>query len=58
VAWERYATEAGDVQKTGGTTERARRLLGWEPQVSLREGLTAQLEWSRARNLTPSVQAV
>jgi UDP-glucuronate 4-epimerase len=58
VAWERYATEAGDVQKTGGTTELAHRLLGWEPRVSLREGLTAQLEWSRMHNLTPSVQAV
>ena len=58
VACERYSTEAGDVQKTGGTTERAHRLLGWEPRVSLREGLAAQLEWSRARNLTPTVQAV
>ena len=58
VAWERYSTEAGDVQKTGGTTERAHRVLGWEPRVSLREGLTAQLEWSRARNPVATVQAV
>jgi nucleoside-diphosphate-sugar epimerase len=58
VATERYATEAGDVQKTGGTTERAQRLLGWEPRVSLREGLTAQLDWSRTRTLTPTVQTV
>jgi UDP-glucuronate 4-epimerase len=58
VARERYATEAGDVQKTGGTTERANRLLGWEPRVSLREGLAAQLEWSRSRLLAPTVQAV
>ena len=58
VAWERYSTEAGDVQKTGGTTERAHRVLGWEPRVSLREGLTAQLEWSRARNRVATVQAV
>ena len=28
VAWERYSTEAGDVQKTGGTTERAHRAPG------------------------------
>ena len=58
VAWERYSTEAGDVQKTGGTTEAAYRILGWEPRVSLREGLTAQLEWSRARNPMSTVQAV
>jgi nucleoside-diphosphate-sugar epimerase len=58
VAWERYSTEAGDVQKTGGTTERAHRVLGWEPRVSLREGLTAQLAWSRSRNRLATVQAV
>jgi UDP-glucuronate 4-epimerase len=58
VACERYATEAGDVQKTGGTTEKAHRLLGWEPRVSLRAGLTAALDWSRSRDLTPTVQAV
>jgi UDP-glucuronate 4-epimerase len=58
VAWERYSTEAGDVQKTGGTTEAAHRILGWEPRVSLREGLAAQLEWSRARHPMSTVQAV
>ena len=58
VAWDQYSTEAGDVQKTGGTTERAQRVLGWEPRVSLREGLTAQLEWSRAQNLVATVPAV
>jgi len=58
VAWERYSTEAGDVQKTGGTTEAAHRVLGWEPRVSLRDGLTAQLEWSRARNPMSTVRAV
>jgi nucleoside-diphosphate-sugar epimerase len=58
VAWERYSTEAGDVQKTGGTTEAAQRVLGWEPRVSLREGLTAQLEWARARNPMATVSAV
>ena len=58
VLQERWATEAGDVQKTGGTTEAAQRILGWEPLVSLREGLTAQLEWSRTRHLTPTVQSV
>jgi len=58
VACERSSTEAGDVQKTGGTTEKAHRLLGWEPRVTLRDGLTAQLEWSRSRALAPTVQAV
>ena len=58
VTWDRYSTEAGDVQKTGGTTEAAHRVLGWEPRVSLREGLTAQLEWARARNPMATVPAV
>ena len=30
--------------------EKARRLLGWEPQVSLREGLTRLVEWYQAES--------
>src|ERR1700722_18718343 len=44
----RSPKEAGDVQQTGGAIDRAFELLGWEPQVSLREGLAAQVDWSRA----------
>jgi nucleoside-diphosphate-sugar epimerase len=41
--------QAGDVRRTGGSTERARQLLGWSPEVPLREGLRQQVAWHRAR---------
>jgi nucleoside-diphosphate-sugar epimerase len=41
--------QAGDVRRTGGSTERARQLLGWSPEVPLREGLRRQVAWHRAR---------
>jgi nucleoside-diphosphate-sugar epimerase len=34
---------AGDVYRTGGSTEVARALFGWKPAVTLRRGLQAQL---------------
>ncbi len=37
----------GDAFRNGGAIERARALLGWKPQVSLREGIAAQLSWQR-----------
>jgi UDP-glucuronate 4-epimerase len=39
--------EAGDVAQTGGSFERAHRLIGWEPRVALHEGLAAQVQWAR-----------
>jgi nucleoside-diphosphate-sugar epimerase len=42
-------TQAGDVEKTGGSTERARSLLGWYPKVGLRDGLDLQLRWHIGR---------
>jgi UDP-glucuronate 4-epimerase len=38
---------AGDSFRNGGAIDRARDMLGWEPHVSLRAGLTAQIEWHR-----------
>lgn len=32
----------GDVARTGGSTERAARLLGWSPQMPLRDGIAEQ----------------
>jgi UDP-glucuronate 4-epimerase len=46
---ERKGVAAGDVTRTGGSVERARALLGWEPKTQVREGIAAQLEWHRAR---------
>jgi len=44
---DRLPEQPGDVPATGGTTERARALLGWRPRMSLAQGLAAQLEWHR-----------
>jgi len=38
---------AGDPRHTGASINLARERLGWEPRVSLREGLTRQWEWFR-----------
>lgn len=39
---------SGDVHRTGGSIERAQRLLGWSPRVPVRYGLAEQLAWHRA----------
>jgi len=36
---------AGDQRRTVADTSKAKRLLGYDPQTSVREGLRAQLEW-------------
>jgi UDP-glucuronate 4-epimerase len=36
---------AGDVYRTGGSTNRAAEILGWRPNVDLRSGLSAEYEW-------------
>ncbi len=41
--------QPGDVRRTGGSIERAKRLLGWEPKVDLAEGVARQVAWHRAR---------
>ena len=46
---DRQGPQPGDVARTGGTVERARVLLDWEPSTDLREGLAAQTKWHRAR---------
>ena len=37
--------EAGDARHTGADISRARSLLKYEPQVSIRDGLAAEIEW-------------
>lgn len=46
----RMLGQPGDVERTGGATDLARTLLDWSPQVSLAEGLAAQVEWHLARH--------
>jgi nucleoside-diphosphate-sugar epimerase len=46
---ERLPLQPGDVDRTGGSIERARDLLGWSPQVEVRTGVEAQVDWHRAQ---------
>lgn len=39
----------GDAERTGGAIDLAAELLGWAPEVSLRDGLLAQIAWHRTR---------
>ena len=40
-----------DVQRRWPSVEKAKRLLGWEAQVDLREGIASTVEWLREREL-------
>ena len=44
----------GDPRHTGASINLAREKLGWEPRVSLRDGLTRQWEWFLAAVRTPA----
>jgi UDP-glucuronate 4-epimerase len=44
---EEQARQPGDAFRNGGAIDRARELLDWEPRVSLRDGIAAQLAWHR-----------
>lgn len=37
----------GDIRHSYASIERAQRMLGWEPQVPLRDGLARSLDWYR-----------
>lgn len=41
--------KAGDVRRTGGTSELARKLLSWVPEFDVAAGLEAQVAWHRTR---------
>lgn len=46
----RQSAVAGDIFRTGGSTDAIKAVLGWEPQTTLEEGLSRQLDWA-ARTL-------
>jgi UDP-glucose 4-epimerase len=46
----------GDPRHTGASINLARERLGWEPRVSLREGLTKQWEWFQKAGLSTDRQ--
>jgi UDP-glucuronate 4-epimerase len=43
---KRVAAVVGDVRRTGGDTAAIRSALGWQPAVSLREGIAQQFAWA------------
>ena len=47
----------GDPRHTGASINLARERLGWEPRVSLREGLTRQWTWFRDMHLRHEMRA-
>lgn len=47
---ERIRPEASEVERLCADASLARELLGWEPQVSLREGLERTIEWIRGNS--------
>jgi UDP-glucuronate 4-epimerase len=49
ITLEERTGQPGDVARTGGSIELAKRLLDWEPRTSIEEGLGRQWEWHRAR---------
>ena len=49
VVIEDHPAQAGDARRNGGSTEQARALLAWMPQVGLRDGVASQLAWHRVR---------
>ena len=49
VAIDEQPAMPGDAFRNGGAIDKARALLGWEPSVSLRDGIAAQLAWHRTR---------
>jgi nucleoside-diphosphate-sugar epimerase len=50
---EPQPAQPGDVQRTGGSIDRANALLRWKPVTDLRAGLVAQAAWHRARRSGP-----
>lgn len=45
----RVGSVPGDVDRTGGDTAAIRAILGWQPSVTLREGIERQLDWASAK---------
>jgi dTDP-glucose 4,6-dehydratase len=42
---ERFRPDPSEVERLLCSNEKARRMLGWEPRVSLREGLEHTIQW-------------
>jgi len=49
-------TRQGEQQESFVAIDKARRVLGWEPQVSLADGLSATYEWFADNRLTGAIE--
>ncbi len=47
IATEKKPPRAGDQSRTKANIDKARKLLGYNPKITLKEGLLAQTEWFR-----------
>jgi len=45
---EYFPPRKGDIQRFVGSYEKAKSILGWNPEVSLEEGLKKEIEWVRS----------
>jgi UDP-glucose 4-epimerase len=45
-----HPKRTGEVERNFARAERAEELLGWTPQLSLREGMTSTIDWFRAHD--------
>src|SRR3954449_929264 len=43
----------GEVERNFARADRVRELLGWQPRLSLREGMTTTIEWFREHDRVP-----
>ncbi|HEV2117986.1 MAG TPA: hypothetical protein VGR48_18260, partial [Terriglobales bacterium] len=50
------AEQKGDVRHTSADTSKAKRMLGYEPQVSLQQGLEREAEWLQRSFLAAGVK--
>jgi UDP-glucose 4-epimerase len=45
-----HSRRAGEVERNFGRAARAKQVLGWQPQLSLREGMQGTIEWFRVHD--------
>ena len=50
----RHPKRAGEVERNFARADRARQLLAWEPELSLRDGMQDTIEWFRAHDRLPT----
>jgi UDP-glucose 4-epimerase len=50
----RHPKRAGEVERNFARAERAKEVLGWEPELSLRDGMERTIEWFRAHDRVPT----